>query len=259
MSMDYTQALILSIVEGFSEFLPISSTGHLILTSHLLQIPQTNFVKSFEIIIQLGAILAVVFLYWRKVFLTVKLWPKLIIAFIPSGIVGLTLYKLIKDLLIGNSLVTLAALLFGGILLIILEMLYKEKEHHISNMDQITNKQALLIGICQSVSIIPGVSRAAATIMGGMFLGLKRVTAVEFSFLLAIPTMAAATALDLIKVGFSFSSAEASILAVGFLGSFITAILAVKFLISFVQTNTFILFGIYRIVLSLLFSYVILL
>lgn len=253
--MDYIQAIILSIVEGLSEFLPISSTGHLILTSRLLNIPQTDFVKSFEVIIQLGAILAVVYLYWKKVITNFRFWSKLIVAFIPSGIVGLTLYKTIKDVLIGNSLVTLAALFLGGILLIILEKIYKEQGHHISNIDQISNKQAFLIGLCQSISIIPGVSRAAATIIGGMFLGLKRTAAVEFSFLLAIPTMAAATGLDLIKSDFNFSTNEYSLLAVGLLGSFITAIFAIKFLLKFVQTHTFISFGIYRIILSILFFF----
>lgn len=251
--MDFIQAIILSVVEGLSEFLPISSTGHLILTSKLLNIPQTEFVKSFEIIIQLGAILAVVFLYFKKIITNFKLWSKLLIAFLPTAIIGLTLYRLIKDFLLGNSLITLLALFLGGILLIILEKTYKEQKHHISTLDQMTSKQAFLIGLCQSISIIPGVSRAGATIIGGMFLGLKRTTAVEFSFLLAIPTMAAATALDLIKSDFNFSQHEYSLLTLGLLGSFITAIFAVKFLLKFVATHTFIPFGIYRIILSILF------
>lgn len=250
--MDYLQAVILSIVEGVSEFLPISSTGHLILASNLLKIPQSEFVKSFEIIIQLGAILAVVFLYWKKL-INFKLWPKVIIAFLPTAVVGLTLYKIIKGFLIGNSLITLLALFLGGILLIILEKMYSEKEHHVSKIEEVSNKQAFWIGVCQSVSIIPGVSRSAATIIGGMFLGLKRTTAVEFSFLLAIPTMAAATGLDLVKSNFAFSGNEYMLLGIGLIGSFITALFAVKFLIKFVQTNTFIPFGIYRIVISILF------
>jgi len=258
--VDFLQAVILSIVEGFSEFLPISSTGHLILASEILKIPQTEFVKSFEIIIQIGAILAVLFLYWKKITSNFKLWPKLILAFIPTGIVGLTLYKMIKGFLLGNSLIVVGALLLGGILLIILEKIYQEKDlpagrqgHHISSVDQISNKQAFLIGVCQSISIIPGVSRAASTIIGGMFLGLKRQTSVEFSFLLAIPTMFAATTLDLVKSNFSFTQNEIILLIIGVLGSFITAIFAIKFLLKFVQTHTFIPFGIYRIILALLF------
>lgn len=251
--MDFFQVLILSVIEGLSEFLPISSTGHLVLTSTILKIPQTEFVKSFEIIIQLGAILAVVVLYAKRIIANTKLWQKLILAFLPAGIVGLTLYRLIKDFLIGNESVTVGALFIGGIMLIILEKVYKEQQHHISDIEQITNKQALIIGICQSVSIIPGVSRAAATIMGGMFVGLKRSVAVEFSFLLAIPTMAAATGLDLLQTGFSFTSNEYLMLSMGLLGSFLTAIVAIKFLLKFVQTHTFIPFGIYRIILALLF------
>ncbi len=260
--MDFIQAIILSVVEGLTEFLPISSTGHLILASNILKIPQTEFIKSFEIIIQLGAILAVVFLYWKKVITNTRLWPKLAVAFLPTGVIGLLFYKLIKGFLLGNQSIVLLALFIGGILLIILEKVYKqslrsndlkEQEHHISNVDQISGKQAFLIGLCQSVSIIPGVSRAAATIIGGMFLGLKRTTAVEFSFLLAIPTMAAATGLDLIESNFSFTTNEYTLLAVGLAGSFITALFAVKFLLKFVQTHTFIPFGIYRIILSLLF------
>lgn len=251
--MDFLQAGILSLVEGFSEFLPISSTGHLILASKLLNIPQTEFVKSFEIIIQLGAILAVVFLYWKKVFTKFNLWPNLLIAFLPTALVGLTLYKLIKDTFLGNSNVTLLALFLGGIFLILFEIFYKEKGGQISEIEKISRKQAFLIGVFQSISIVPGISRAAATILGGMFLGLKRVPATEFSFLLAMPTMFAATGLDLVKSEFKFSANEMTILAIGFIGSFITAILAVKFLLKFLQTHTFIPFGIYRIILAVLF------
>lgn len=251
--MDFLQATILSIVEGLTEFLPISSTGHLILTSEILKISQTDFVKSFEVIIQLGATLAVVFLYWNKVATNFKLWPKLIIGFLPTGVIGLTLYKVIKTMLLGNYFVTLWALFLGGIVLIILEKIYREQDHHLSDINQISNKQAFLIGVCQAFAIIPGVSRAAVTIMGGLFLGLKRTTAVEFSFLLAIPTMAAATSLDLVKSSFSFSQNEIILLIIGLIGSFITAIFAVRFLLKFVKTHSFIPFGIYRIVLSLLF------
>ncbi len=250
--MDFLQALILSIVEGVTEFLPISSTGHMVLASDLLQIPQTEFVKNFEIIIQLGAILAVVVLYFKSL-LNFKLWPKIIVAFLPTGILGLTLYKIVKDLLLGNTIITLSALFLGGIALIVLEKMYQEKPHHLDKIEDMSLKQALGIGLVQSVSMIPGVSRSAATIIGGMFLGLKRTTATEFSFLLAIPTMFAATGLDLLKTDFKFSSNEALLLIIGFLGSFITALVVVKFLINYVKKNTFIPFGIYRIILSLLF------
>lgn len=251
--MDYLQAIILSIVEGFSEFLPISSTGHLVLTSQLLNIPQTDFVKSFEIIIQLGAILAIVFLYWRKLFLDKKIWNRVAVAFLPTAIVGFTLYQVIKDFLLGNTMVTLWALFLGGIVLILLEKIYKEKEHHAGKIEDLTFKQSFLIGLAQSLSIIPGVSRAGASIMGALFLGAKRNVAVEFSFLLAIPTMFGATGLDLIKTNFSFSGEELGLLAVGFIGSFIVALLVVKWFLKFIQTNNFIVFGIYRIALTILF------
>lgn len=251
--MTYIEAVILAIVEGFTEFLPVSSTGHLILTADLLKIQQTNFVKSFEIIIQLGAIAAVVVLYWKTLTTSKLVWSRILIAFLPTAIVGFTLYKLIKDFLIGNTIITLTALFFGGIILIVLEMLHKKKDHHAARIEDINPKQAFIIGVCQSFSVIPGVSRAAASIIGGLFVGAKRKTAVEFSFLLAIPTMLAATSLDLIKSNFVFSQQEFGLLAVGFLGSFLVATIAVKFLLRFVQTHTFIPFGIYRIILTVLF------
>ena len=251
--MDILQALILSLVEGISEFLPISSTGHLVLASEVLKIPQSEFVKSFEIIIQLGAILSVVFLYGKELLVNLEVLKRVLIAFIPTALVGLTLYKLIKEILLGNSLVTILALFLGGVLLILLEKIYTEKPSHLDSIEKLTFKNAFLIGLIQSISIIPGVSRAAATIMGGMFLGLKRVVATEFSFLLAIPTMFAATGLDLIKNYQVLLDSDLIILAVGFIGSFATALFTVKFLIKYVSGHSFIAFGIYRIILSLIF------
>ena len=251
--MDFLQALILSIVEGLSEFLPISSTGHLVLASELLGISQTEFVKSFEIIIQLGAILAIVALYAKTLLTNKTVWLRILAAFLPTAIVGFTLYRVIKNFLVGNTTITLAALFLGGTALIILELVHTEKDSHAGKIEDLTLKQSFLIGLIQSLSIIPGVSRSAATIIGGLFVGAKRKTAVEFSFLLAVPTMAAATGLDLLKSGFAFSQNEYSMILVGFAGSFIVAIFAVKFLLKFVQTHTFIPFGIYRIILALLF------
>ncbi|MDP2638231.1 MAG: undecaprenyl-diphosphate phosphatase [Candidatus Levybacteria bacterium] len=251
--MDYVQAIILSIVEGVTEFLPISSTGHLVLTSQILDITQTNFVKSFEIIIQLGSIFAVIFLYWNTLIKNLNVWKKIITAFIPTAIVGLLLYKVVKNFLLGDPLITVMALFTGGVILIILEKIYKEKDHHVTNIENISFKNAFLIGIFQSISIIPGVSRSAATIIPALFLGTKRKTAVEFSFLLAIPTMFAASSLDIIKSNFSFTLNEYLILTIGFLGSFIVAIFAIKFFLGFVKNHTFIPFGIYRIILALIF------
>ncbi len=253
--MDYLQAITLSIVEGLTEFLPISSTGHLVLTAKLLNIPQTEFVKSFEIIIQFGSICAVIFLYWKTLLKNKKVWKKIITAFIPTAVVGFILYKIVKNVFLGNPAITLYALFIGGILLIFLENIYKEKDHHADNVGKISFKNAFLIGVFQSFSIIPGLSRAAATIIPALFLGTKRKTAVEFSFLLAVPTMLGATVLDIIKTEFSFSYSEYSILITGFIGSFIVAIFAIKFLLKFIQNHTFIPFGIYRILLAIIFGF----
>jgi len=251
--MNLIHAIILSIVEGITEFLPISSTGHMVLAAKLLNIQETDFVKSFEIIIQLGAILAIVTLYWNTISKNINVWKKVITAFIPTGIIGFVLYKIIKNVLLGNPIITVYALLIGGILLILLEKIYKEKDHHVDNMEKISYKNAFLIGLFQSVSIIPGVSRSAATIIPALLLGTKRKTAVEFSFLLAIPTMLAATSLDLIKSSFSFTMPEYFILAIGLIVSFIVALFTVKFLLDFIKKHTFIPFGIYRIVLAIFF------
>lgn len=251
--MNYFEALVLSAVEGITEFLPISSTGHLVLTAQILKIPQTDFMKSFEIIIQLGAIFAIVFLYWKTLIANKKIWQRILAAFMPTAILGFALYKIIKLFLLGNTFVTLAALFFGGIFLILLEFMHKEQDYHKERVENIDLKTAFLIGLFQSISMIPGVSRSAATIVGGLLLGIKRKTAVEFSFLLAVPTMLAATALDLLKSNFSFTSYEYSLLTIGFLGSFCVAILVVKLFLYYIQNHNFIPFGIYRIILTILF------
>lgn len=243
---------ILAIVEGITEFLPVSSTGHLILTSRLLCIPQTEFLKSFEISIQLGAILSVVVLYWRMIITDFKTLKKIAVAFIPTGIIGLLLYKLVKTFLLGNSSVVLWSLFLGGIFIIVFELFHREKDNSAGEMGSVSYRQAFLIGVFQSLAIVPGVSRSAATIIGGLMLGLKRRTIVEFSFLLAVPTMAAAVGLDLIKSGSSFTPQQFGYLSIGFILSFVTAMLAIKFFLSFIRKNSFMLFGIYRVLLALL-------
>jgi undecaprenyl-diphosphatase len=245
--MTFIQAVILSIIEGVTEFLPISSTGHMILASTLLKITETEFVKSFEIIIQLGAILAVLILYWKKLFTNKGTFIRVAIAFIPTAIVGLVLYKFIKDVLLGNPWIVIWSLGIGGILLMLLEKFQKEKQ------TKMTIFHAFLIGCAQSLSVIPGVSRAAATIVGARLLGMKREAAVEFSFLLAIPTMAAATGLDLLKNGKHFTGGQYELLAIGFIGAFVTALVTVKWFIGFVKTHTFIPFAIYRILAAVAF------
>jgi undecaprenyl-diphosphatase len=250
--MDLITSFILGIVQGVSEFLPISSTGHMILASHLMGLTHTEFLKSFEIAIQAGTILSVVFLYWRKLLVDFEVIKRIIVAFIPTGVLGLTLYKLIKGYLLGSETVVLWSLLLGGIFLVVFELWYKESEDATTEIRDLSYKNALIIGLFQSIAMIPGVSRSASTIVGGLILGLKRKTIVEFSFLLAVPTMLAATAYDLIKTGAQMSLPQFHYLAVGFITAFIVALLSIKFLLRFIQTHTFIPFGIYRIVLVIL-------
>ncbi len=250
--MNLIQALILSAVEGFTEFLPISSTGHLILAAEILKIPQTEFVKSFEIIIQLGAILAVVILYWKEL-MNKKIWPQILIAFIPSAIIGFILYKFIKEVLIGNSLVVVIALLLGGVAFILIEAWHKDKKYDEGTIENISYKNSFIIGIFQSISVIPGVSRAGATIMGALLLNVNRKTAAEFSFILAVPTIFAATILDVAETQLSFSQNELMLLGIGFVGSFIFALISIKWLIKYLQNHTFIGFGIYRIAVAVIF------
>lgn len=246
--MNFFQAIILGIIEGLTEFLPISSTAHLIIANRLLAISITDFVKSFDIIIQLGAILAVVVLYARRLLLERPTFQKIIVAFIPTAIIGFFLYPFIKNNLLENIPLMAYALIIGGIIMIIFE--YKKPTQKLEK--HISYYRALLIGFFQSLAIIPGVSRAGATIIGGQSLGISRKTIVEFSFLLAIPTMMAASGLDVIKSDFKFTTYEWSLLAVGFVTAFITALLAVRFFLRYIEKHSFSAFGWYRIIIGLL-------
>lgn len=255
--MTVLHSIIFGLVEGITEFLPISSTGHLILTAQLLGLTETDFLKSFEIIIQLGAILAVVILYWKQ-FWNWPLLKKLAVAFLPTGLIGLACYHLVKTFLLGNTTVVLWALFLGGIAIIWFEKYHQEKTELTTSIADLTYRQAFLVGLFQSVAIIPGVSRSAATILGGLWLGLKRETIVEFSFLLAVPTMLAATSLDLLKNYQLFSLNQVYVLVLGFGVALVTAILAIKFLLQFIRRHNFIVFGYYRLILTLIFWLVLL-
>ncbi len=249
--MDILHAVILGIVEGITEFLPVSSTGHLILASELLRVPESEFLKTFEIAIQFGAILSVVALYFKQL-LDIELLKKLAVGFLPTGIIGFAVYPFVKSFFLGNELLVLSSLLVGGIVLIIFELLYKEtiEERPVSH---VTYKESLIVGLFQSIAIVPGVSRSAATILGGLMIGIPRRTIVEFSFLLAVPTMAAATGYDLLKNASLFTSDYMGTLAVGFVVSFFVALLSIKFLLRFVRNHTFIPFGVYRIIAAIAF------
>ncbi len=253
--MNALDALLLGIIEGISEFLPISSTGHLILASRFLGLPETEFLKSFEIAIQLGAILAVVALYWQKLLANRNLMLKILIAFIPTAIIGLLLHSIIKTYLLGNVSVVLWSLLLGGIFLIVFEWWYARhgRSGDTAVSAGVNTRQALSLGLFQSIAIIPGVSRSASTIVGGLLLGLNRNTIVEFSFLLAIPTMLAATALDLLKSYDSFASADFLNLGIGFVTAFVVALFSIKWLLKYIQHHSFTAFGVYRILIALIF------
>lgn len=257
--MTILQSIILGIVEGVTEFLPISSTGHLILTSKLLGIADSDFLKSFEITIQFGAILAVVVLYWKKLFSGgVELWKKILTAFLPTAVIGFLLYKILKHYLLSSVSLVLWSLLLGGIILIVFEIWHKKNSYKTDGredrtIEQISYKKSFLTGIWQSLAIIPGVSRSGATIVGGLAMGISRETIVEFSFLLAIPTMAVASGYDLLKSAGNFSFDQFHLLVLGFIVSFIVALLTIKWFIGYVKNHSFISFGIYRVVGAILF------
>jgi len=253
MIMNYWQGIILGIVEGLTEFLPISSTAHLILSGKILNIVQTEFMKNFEITIQLGAILAVVWLYRKRIIFHKEIIKRVIVAFLPTAVFGFLFYKIFKGYLMENLSIIVWALFLGGIFFIIFEYFHKEKSDGIDDLEKISYPKCFLIGLCQTMAIIPGVSRAAATILGGILLGIKRKTIVEFSFLLAVPTIFIATGYDLLNSGLDFSFNQFSLLAIGFVVSFLTALAAIKFLPYYVQRNDFKLFGVYRIIIGFIF------
>ncbi|HEY4488525.1 MAG TPA: undecaprenyl-diphosphatase UppP [Candidatus Paceibacterota bacterium] len=249
--MTYIDAVVLGIIEGLTEFLPISSTAHLILAGEVLGIPSSEFLKSFDIAIQLGAICSVVVLFARS-FLDFEVLKRLVIAFVPTGVIGFLFYALVKSFLLESIPTIVFALALGGVALIVFEYFHREETEE-TPVSAISLKHAFGIGIFQSLGMIPGVSRSGATIIGGLLLGIPRTTIVEFSFLLAVPTMIAATGYDLFKNASTFTLENISVLAVGFVVSFVVAILAIKFLLSYVRTHTFVSFGIYRILAAAMF------
>jgi len=247
------EAIILGVLEGLTEFLPVSSTGHLILASHLLRIPETEALKSFEISIQLGAICAVLALYGKR-FFDLEILKRLLVAFLPTAAVGFALYPFIKGFLLGSEAVVVIALGVGGIALILFDTFHKEGESAVDELRKMSYRQAFGIGFFQSIAVVPGVSRSAASIVGGLLLGLRRTAIVQFSFLLAVPTMAAATGLDLIRSYGSFSRAEVGVIGIGFLAAFLTALPVMRFFLMFVRTGTFLPFGVYRVILAAAFA-----
>jgi undecaprenyl-diphosphatase len=245
--MSIWQAIILSIIEGITEFLPVSSTGHMIIASSVMGISHLEFTKMFTVNIQFGAILSVVVLYWKRFFQTTDFYFKLFVAFLPAAVLGFLLNDLI-DSLLENVVVVAISLLIGGIVLLFIDKIANstEDEKEISYFD------ALKIGFFQCIAMIPGVSRSASTIIGGMVQGLSRKQAAEFSFFLAVPTMAAAGGYKLLKTYDTIQAEDIKVLLIGNLVAFVVAMLAIKFFISFVTKYGFKVFGYYRIILGLI-------
>ena len=250
--MSTFEAVIIAIVEGITEFLPISSTGHMIIAEALMNMPKGDqFTKTYTVAIQLGAILAVVVLYWRKFFDFARwqFYVKLIIAVIPALILGFLFSDKIDELL-ESPLVVAITMLLGGIILLFIDKAFSRPR--IEREEQISYRRAFIIGIWQTIAMIPGVSRSAASIIGGMQQNLTRSLAAEFSFFLAVPTMCAATGYSMLKEYKNIDSGEIRLLLIGNLVAFIVALLAIKFFISFLQRYGFKLFGYYRIIAGII-------
>lgn len=249
--MTIVDSIILGVIEGFTEFLPISSTGHLIVASHFLGIDQTNVTKAYQVIIQFAAILAVFFNYKDKfTFKKIDLWTKVFLAFVPIGAVGFIFSSQIKELFS----IEVVAIMFivGGVIFLIVEKFFIPNETKlIDDVEEVTLKQSMIIGFAQIFALIPGTSRAGSTIIGALLVGLSRKASAEFSFLLAFPVMSAVTVYDLLKHYHEFSDANLMTLAVGFVVSFFVAYLTIKLFLAFLEKFTFVSFGIYRIIFGI--------
>ncbi len=252
--MDLLSSLILGTVEGITEFLPISSTAHLIIVSKYLNIPQTEFLKFFEVFIQSGAILAVVFMYFKYAIKNPEILKKVMVSFIPTAIVGFLLHKVIKEVFFESADLITGSLFFVGLVFILVEYLIKKKtillNRSLKNMSWI---DAALIGLGQSMAVVPGVSRAGIVMLTMMVKGYRRDESAIYSFLLAVPTILAASAYDLLKTDLALilDSNNLPFLLVGFLTSFVTAYVSVTWLIGFLKRKTLVGFGVYRVILSL--------
>lgn len=256
--MTIFDSIILGIIEGFTEFLPISSTGHLIVASHFLGLDQNAATKAYEVIIQFAAILAVVMNYKDKfTFQKINLWIKVFVAFLPVGAVGFVFSSQIKELF--NIEIVAIMFIVGGFVFLIVEKFFlKDEALLLHDVEQITMKQSIFIGFAQVLALIPGTSRAGSTIIGALLVGLSRKASAEFSFLLAMPVMSAVAAYDMLKHYKEFSEANLVTLGVGFVVSFIVAYLTIKLFMKFLEKFTFVAFGVYRIffgvILLLMFS-----
>ena len=245
--MNFFEILLLSFIEGLTEFLPISSTGHLILTSSFLHLDNPEFVKSFNIIIQFGAILSVLVLYWKNFLPNFDFYKKLFIAFLPAAFIGLMLKDII-DQILGSVQIVAWSLVLGGLVLVLSDRLFKKTGT--IKLNSLPLSGYLKLGLIQCLAFIPGVSRSAATIIGGMHLGLSKKESAEFSFFLAVPTLAGASFIKSLKIIPSIEGNQIQTLLLGLLFSFAFALIAIRFFIRLVSTYGFFHFGVYRIVLG---------
>lgn len=264
--LEVIKAIILGVVEGITEWLPVSSTGHMILVDEFLKLNVSpEFMEMFLVVIQLGAILAVVILYWKKIFPftfdnkgmhiekeTFSMWFKIIVACLPAAVVGLLFDDQLNALFYNPTTVAIMLIVFG-ILFIVVENYNKGKRTSINSLADITYTTAIIIGIWQLIAaVFPGTSRSGATIVGALLIGVSRTVAAEFTFFLAIPVMFGASALKLLKFGFSFTGNELILLVVGLVVAFIVSVIAIKFLMTYIKKNDFKVFGWYRIVLGII-------
>ncbi|HEX4925809.1 MAG TPA: undecaprenyl-diphosphate phosphatase, partial [Bdellovibrionales bacterium] len=243
--LNWWQALILAVVEGLTEYLPVSSTGHLIIASALMGLNEESFVKSFNIIVQFGAILSVMVLYWRRLLAPPSFYLKIAAGFLPAAVIGM-LVKDEIDAILGSVEVVGAALFVGGLALIFIDRKPGRFDGG-KTIAELSYKEALLIGLCQCFAFIPGVSRSAASIVGGLAAGLSRREAAEFSFFLAVPTLSGATAIKVLKIAPTITQDQIGIILLGNLVSFIVGCLAIKGFIDFLAKRGFFAFGLYRV------------
>ncbi len=248
--MDLLQTILIAIVEGLTEYLPVSSTGHMIIAEKILNVPSTDFVKAFTVIIQFGAILSVIVLYWKRFLQSIEFYKTLLIAFIPAAIIGFLLNDYI-DRMLESVMVVAVMLIIGGVLMLFVDKWFSKTEEN----QEITPKKAIIIGFFQCIAMIPGVSRSMATIVGGMSQKLDRKNAAEFSFFLAVPTMFAASAYKLLKLimhpeSLAVLKDNIGTLLIGNIVAFIVAMLAIKFFIGYVTKYGFKAFGYYRIIVG---------
>jgi undecaprenyl-diphosphatase len=247
--MTFTQALILAVVEGLTEYLPVSSTGHIILTSWLMGIHENEFVKDYTVMVQFGAILAVVVLYWRKFILNLKVYPAVLIAFLPAAVVGLLVKKHI-DVLLGSVTVVAVALLVGGVVLVWTDGWLKRRKSTVHDPAALSRASALKIGLFQLLAFIPGVSRSAASILGGLQQGMTPLAAAEFSFFLAAPTLTGASLIKLMKAWPSITPEQMNMILWGNVVSFVVGAAAIHTFVKMIAKYGFKWFGVYRILVG---------